>query len=381
VNLTLTERRTVVRALPRAVAAELADRFPHAVEVTPTFDRRRYTLVAKGYVGFVTAGGWTIEFRPKWSWERVRCLFLPPLAPGGEGLGVRGALLDLFARRLAELMLARADAGLLHDYVEAESTNSHIRGRIDLPKQMRSGWRQPGLFDQIVDEFTPDVIWNQIPKAAAVRLLGVPGLSETTRDALSRAVAAFAGVGDTPVSEDERGRLAFDARTEPYRELVGWCDLLDADAVLVSLERAFEGYVTRLFRTAVGEDLRVQESIRLATVHLTPDVTVVCDDTPVSVWDAKWKRPEPTADDLHQVIAYAALLGVTHCGLVYPGRRFRLDTLRTHTSPVAVHLLRLPLTDDRVNRERVVGMVRTLGGSAGVNRPKASAGRGGTADD
>lgn len=365
-NLTLTERRPVVRALPRAAAAALADRFPHVVEVVPTFDRRRYKLTARGYVGFMTVEGLTLELRPKWPWDRVRSLF-SPLPTVGEGLGARGTIVDLFAHRLAALMLARAAAGLLHDYAEMETTDSHVRGRIDLPKQARSGWRQPGLFDQVVDEFTPDVAWNRVPKAAAGRLLGGPGLTADTREALSRAVAAFAGVGDGPVSAAERAGLRFDARTEPYRDLLGWCDLLDADQVLVSLERAFEGYVTRLFTEAVGAgNVRVQHGVELCggtnhprfPVTLTPDLTAVRGGTPVSVWDAKWKRPEPAAADLHQVAAYAALLGVRHCGLVYPGRRFRLDTVRAAASPLAVHLLRLPLTDDPVRARKTVGRLR-----------------------
>jgi hypothetical protein len=69
------------------------------------------------------------------------------------------------------------------------------------------------------------------------------------------------------------------------------------------------------------------------------------------VWDAKWKRPEPTSPDVHQALAYAAVLGVPVCGLVYPGRRWRLTTLRA-VSGVALHLLRVPLTDDPVWWER-----------------------------
>ena len=207
-NLTLTERRAAVRKLPRAVAAELAEKFPHAVEVVPTFDRRRYRLTAKGYVGWVRVQGVTVTFRPKRPWAEVRALFSPsPLRGGGRGVGSsehppspdpspdprsrvgltvggEGSLLDLLAARLSSLMLDRASAGLLCGYVERELTDAPLRGRIDLPRQLRKPTARPTLFDQVADEWTPDVPWNRLAKAAAVRLLAEPGLGPAERDGL-----------------------------------------------------------------------------------------------------------------------------------------------------------------------------------------------------
>ena len=357
-NLTLTERRTVIRPLPRAVAAALAERYSHLVEVRPTFARRRYALTARGYVGFLRVGEHTIEFRPKWPWEVVGCLFTPS---GGTGNAVTGCdpshpvtafpvppagFLDFYAAKLAALMLDRTAAGLHRGYVERTVCEPTVRGRIDLPAHTRTAWKHPGLFDQLVDDLSPDVPANRWPKAAATELARTPGLPAGTREALERAIAAFAEVGDDPVPAADRDAIRSGAPIG-YHELLNWCGLLDADAVLVSLERAFEVYTTRLFRAAVGErNLGVQQPIHLTPVALTPDLVVRRGDTPVSVWDAKWKRAVPTADDLNQVLAYAALLGAADCGLVYPGRRFRLETLRAAGSAVAVHLLRLPLTDD-----------------------------------
>jgi 5-methylcytosine-specific restriction endonuclease McrBC regulatory subunit McrC len=261
-------------------------------------------------------------------------------------------LLDLLAHRLAALMLTRASAGLLRGYVEREVTDTHLRGRIDLPSQLRQPFRQPTLFDQIADEWTPDEPFNRLPKAVAVRLLGEPGMSADVRDALGRAVAAFAGVGDTPVSAAERAGMTWDRRTEPYRELLDWCDLIGSENVLVSLERAFEGYATRLFRDAFGEAVRVQADVAVGELTLTPDLAVFAGSAPASVWDAKWKRPEPTSPDVHQALAYAAVLGVPTCGLVYTGRRWKLDSLRA-PSGVALHLLKVPLTDDPIRWERL----------------------------
>jgi 5-methylcytosine-specific restriction enzyme subunit McrC len=253
-------------------------------------------------------------------------------------------------------MLARASAGLLRGYVEQDISDAHLRGRIDLPRQLRKPFRQPTLFDQIADEWTPDLPFNRVPKATAVRLLAEPGLSGGVRDALTRAVVAFAEVSDSPLSAGERAGMGFDARTEPYRELIRWCDLIGTENVLVSLEQAFEGYVSRAFCEALGERVRVHAAVGLGPVTLTPDLTVLAGTSAASVWDAKWKKPDPTAADVHQALAYAALLGVPTCGLVYPGRRWKLDTL-TAPSGVTLQLLRLPLSDDP---KRWAKVLRTL---------------------
>lgn len=258
-------------------------------------------------------------------------------------------------------MLARASDGLLRGYVERELTDSQLRGRIDLPSQLRKHTRQPTLFDQIADEWTPDIPWNRLPKAVAVRLLAEPRLGADVRDALERAVAAFAEVSDTPASASERAGMTWDARTEPYRELIDWCNLIGTENVLVSLERAFEGYATRAFREALEGDLRAQADVRVGHITLTPDLTVFHGSTPTSVWDAKWKRPEPTSPDVHQALAYAAVLGVPVCGLVYPGRRWRMDALRPDTGVgVELRLVRLPLTHDPVRWKRLCRRIMNL---------------------
>ena len=84
------------------------------------------------------------------------------------------------------------------------------------------------------------------------------------------------------------------------------------------------------------------------------------DGSPVAVWDAKWKtlgRGGPADDDLHQVLAYAAVLGVTACGLIYPGRR---ATSRRWATPsgVTVHAVTLPVTGDPRRFESAVGRLR-----------------------
>ena len=176
-TVVLTERRSAVRRLPRADVDDLARHFRHVVDVTPTFDRGVYRLTARGYVGSFRTANVRWEVRPKLPWESLRWLTGDRSAPGGlvaDDPGSVGGLADLLAGRLADLIRERAEAGLLRDYAECQTREPTVRGRIDLPRQLRDAGT-PSLFHLVADEFTPDVVWNRLPKAAARRLLDHAG--------------------------------------------------------------------------------------------------------------------------------------------------------------------------------------------------------------
>lgn len=327
----LVERRTAVRPLPRADAAAVAADWSHAVELAPTADRGRYRLTARGWAGTFRTPGRVWEVAPKLGWEAAGRLLGEPAVGDGTGWGGDG-LRAALARRLATLMTERAAAGLVRGYAEGRERSPTVRGRIDFPAEARRGPAAVG-FAQVIDEFTAALPWNGWPVHVAGRLLDGP-LPIDARSALSAAVEAF-GV---PPSSDP-GPPSADPRLAPYRPLLGWCRLVEealaGGAVLVNLDRLFEQHVARLAGPAAVSQrpLPLRGTGPLPAVELRPDLTV-CNAAgkPAAVWDAKWKPltaagPHPT--DLHQVLGYAAALGVRSAGLVYPGRRFAAGRYRT----------------------------------------------------
>jgi 5-methylcytosine-specific restriction endonuclease McrBC regulatory subunit McrC len=358
----------------------LARHFCHVVDVAPTFARGVYRLTARGYVGtFRTANvRWLV--RPKLPWDALRWLTgVGPAAGAGEPSAAEwpGRLADLLAVRLADLLRERSGAGLMCDYAEREADGTAVRGRIDLPRQLRDLGRSPGLFRLVSDEFTADVTWNRLPKAAARRLLDQPGLSAEARAALADAAAPLAAVADTTPPATELDRLRYDTRTGPYRPLVEFSRLVlghrgppggpAGSALLVNLEHLFQSHVgDRLARPGAlpaGWSIEPQAVVvlssadpALAPLALRPDLFArEPDGRPVSVWDVKWKPltaagPDPT--DVHQVLGYAAALGVRAAGLVYPGRRSAAREYSAAGSPVVLRVVRLRLAGPPAARER-----------------------------
>ncbi len=99
-------------------------------------------------------------------------------------------------------------------------------------------------------------------------------------------------------------------------------------------------------------------------IPMRPDVLIERHGAPVVVLDAKWKRPSgslPVADDLYQVLAYAAALGVRRAVLVYPGRRDRAWTYTLARSAVRVEVRTLRVIGPR---EALAASLRRLGRAA-----------------
>ena len=196
-----------------------------------------------------------------------------------------------------------------------------------------------------------------MPKAAAAALLRCD-LPADVRDALTQVALALADVTAVTPSSIRWGGFRLDARTAHYRPVLD-----TSRAVLRGLD-AGDTSATRLFNLAAifeaeltarlaGDRVEPQSSIALASDGggrtMRPDFVVRGPGgEPDAVWDAKWKtlgRGGPADDDLHQVLAYAAALGVRECGLIYPGRR---STSRVWATPsgLAVHAVTLPVTGD-----------------------------------
>ena len=368
-TISLTERRSCVRRVPRTDVAELLRAFSHILDVQPTAHRNHFRLTARGVVGWFSTSSVRWVIRSKFPWADLTRLaggMVPEWGADnhGEPADSPEPFVDLLASRLAKLMQERTAAGLLCGYREEESESSSVRGRIDFTR-----WHSTPamLFPLVADEFTSDVLWNRIPFTVAGILLARPDLSPQVRTELAMARDTFIGVADDCSALASFDRLIFDARTEPYRLLIEWCRLIHGstnvggsaiNGVLLNLEHLFQLHIGRVLNSSqisAQFPMTLQPTTGDTALTLCPDFATFHDDgTAKSVWDAKWKSlsttgPDPT--DLQQALAYAAALGVRTAGLIYPGRTF---SLREYVAPsgVRVFAVKLRIIGDCLRAER-----------------------------
>jgi 5-methylcytosine-specific restriction enzyme subunit McrC len=368
----LQEWKSLVCRLSPADVAYLLDVHRTHLTLSPTGKRDQYRLISRGYVGCIQAPDCRLIVQPKVPLGNLFLLLNPksiqlgsPASPGGEQ---QGGVVDFLAIQLARLMQERVKAGLHREYVERTSADQFLRGRLDLQAQMRELATGSNRIHSRFDELTTEIPCNQFPRRIARQLLRSPLLGDLARQELHVAVQSFAQVTMLPGEESETGRLQCLRAPEQYRPLLDLCQTLD-DALrhgeqdsklrfpsfLVAMERVFERYVMEVALAAADPELRVEiqeahylnhAGERKADLQLRPDVVIYQVGKPCAVLDAKWKwRPGIPfiARDVHQAIAYAAILGVEKTLLVYPGRRdcFRRYPLRFGSGTFEIRKLRV----------------------------------------
>ncbi|WP_162265519.1 McrC family protein [Haloprofundus marisrubri] len=233
--------------------------------------------------------------------------------------------------------------GLHRDYVRTRSVREHVRGRIDVQRQLQRPSIVPTDFAVEHDEFTAD---NHLNRAvlAALRVL----LLLVRDDALSsrlqyqaQRLREFVSVERVSLSSVER--LELTRLNDHYEALLGLTRLILARdffedvragerrslALFVNMNSVFEQIVERAFRSVARDigSLRVsgQASIpNIVTgphaVKMRPDVLVAREDgTPVLVADAKWKTGSTSSGDIYQLSSYILALETPGI-LVYPER-------------------------------------------------------------
>lgn len=374
----LTERRMTTCRLARQDVDFLLGVHRAYVELASAGRRGYYRLRPRGHVGTIVCPASRLLIRPKIPVESLFYLLDPtsPVltlpdqvtpSPGVEGL-------DFLACRLAGLLTERAGAGLHRAYQERVERGTFLQGQVDLTAQLR-GWN--GRKDQLhcrFEEFTADVPCNQVPKATAELVLRSPLLGQGVRDALRRALEAFASVTSVAVDRDSFSTFLTDRLTEAYQPLLDLCRILveslrpggqagslACPAFLLDMDRVFERYVTTgIVRAHQGSSRCTvamqplftanRPDVRLPEIQLRPDFMIMDDCRPLLVGDAKWKRlpgsPLVTAD-LYQLITYCTALGVKYGLLVYPGQRDRHWKYCLARAPLTVEIHKLRVTGNR----------------------------------
>jgi 5-methylcytosine-specific restriction enzyme subunit McrC len=340
-------------ALGPAAHALLTTRYPHQLEIVATPQPGVYRVAARQHVGRIgLPGGGLLVIEPK---VGVRHLFhmlataadlarfQPPpaeLAPDPE---IYPFVLATLVRQVEMLL----QAGLYQGYEEREDDLPFVRGRINLPAQLRRHGDLRHRHICVYAERTPDTAENRIIAATLRALPALLAPSETVLIRHARALLRrFAEV--TPLSRGQAllalERLTLHRLNAAYAPVLGLCRLAlhhlslveQAGAhpfasFLVEMPRLFERYLTvRLREHLAPAGLRIVAQRRdyldeAARVGIRPDVLVypATGDAPVLVLDAKYRRLS-TLDssdlnaDLYQISAYMDRYGLQQGVLVYP---------------------------------------------------------------
>lgn len=336
VRLTVSERDTLRRLVPGLT-----------VEPEPG-SADSYKLTCDSTVGIVRVGDLTVELRPKIGVTAVLFLVsyaLDPRAWQAEDAflapdaNLAEALVPLFARTVQRALRP----GLLHGYLRREDTLATVRGRVRMADQFRVHTGLPLPVEVVYDDFTPDILENQLLRTA-VNTLGSLHLRHTaSRAALAQLHLRLNGIRS--IAADPRGAPEphWTRLNERYRPAVSLARLIitsagletragaqDASAFLIDMNLVFERFLRAALREQLRLDIRAFPSgtcghtIRLNAdpdhpIRLKPDLSWREDGRCVFVGDCKYKRATgsiPNAD-AYQMLAYLTALQLGEGLLIY----------------------------------------------------------------
>lgn len=230
--------------------------------------------------------------------------------------------------------------GILQGYRTEEDSLTAVRGRIDLGRQIS---QHPGLPLPIAvtyDDYTVDIVENQLLAGAGRMLLRLPELPTALRAQLRRLEILLLEATPTRPSYDPplvpwtrlnaRYRLAVTLARLILRssalEFEG-AGITAGSGFLVDMNRVFEDVVGKgMQQAARGTDFRVvlQSADHLdhdRRIAIRPDIVIRRGQEVVAVADVKYKRPSLvgiSTGDVYQALAYATRHRLPAATILYP---------------------------------------------------------------
>lgn len=406
-RIDIAEYGSAIETLTQHDLRELLEVGDKSLEIRPTGDASQYRITAGSKVGTIATSRLEVQIRPKIPLENLFVLLEPAVVPidmRAETIGF-GRYEDLtpafaaFFARLLEQTLAR---GMRRDYVPVEDSLVALRGRLDMSRQVRSPVLTPLACR--FDEHSIDTPHNRILKAAALRLVRLPGIGEQNRDALRHLLMWFGEVADSPPPTRavlRRGFTRLDAQYEPAVRLA--CMVIDgaslahefgeitANTFLIDMNRTFEKFLEVRLAAALRGRLQVspQHPVHLDVdrrVRMAPDLVFLRAGSPAYVGDAKYKVVSDVSGvdaDLYQLLAYTTALGLPEGVLVYAeaGDHVPAGEVDVALSDKRLHVRRIDLLGDAASIRTAIDDLATWVLSRAVAVPASEEVDGAPTDD
>ncbi len=317
------------------------------ISITPAVgEGGGYVLKPGSIVGAVEIDGLSVLIRPKIGIPQLlhlACYAIGKVRFRREDFyfSEEHALPDVLAMALAHQARRAFARGLLHGYRVEEEALHTVRGRIRFDEQIRRRFGIPLPVEVRYDDFTDDILMNQLVKTAAYRLVDMRLRSSKARIGMGWIAGMLDGVSLREFPPNDVPNVPFDRLNKHYTNVVELSRLIlrhsafqssrgavRASGFLVDMNVLFQEFVTVALREALGLSERtfgehwispLDEGNRL---HLRPDLVWRDGSSCVFVGDAKYKNitdktvPE---SDIYQMLAYVTALNLQGGMLIYAG--------------------------------------------------------------
>jgi len=176
---------------------------------------------------------------------------------------------DLFGKVLAEGTFRLLRRGLDRGYRESTQEIAGVRGKLEIGAMATSAVRARGRTICTFEEFTPDILHNQILRSTLRSLLGSASLDASVRRDVALAYQKLEGVRTIRVTRQAFRRVQLHRAQRHYKFLLQLCQLIheltlvgeDAGGVEFRDFRRNKKLMWRLFEAFVREFYRVEQNV------------------------------------------------------------------------------------------------------------------------
>lgn len=355
------------------------------------FDRDgNATLQATQHVGIVSLpDGPTIQIRPKAG--RTNLLHLLRYAQGVKSVTIDRETSISAGRTFIEALAALYEAelesviqqGLHRGYRRVEESEKHLRGRLNVQKQIQKQGVTPTQFECSYEELTSDTLPNQSILFATSILARFVSDKSLKRSLLKHRYLLRKRVTLTPIQPAELERVELTRLNEYYTDLLRLTKLVlrsiyvreftagaqSSFALLIDMNQIFERAVERTiseiadrrdgWSTASQMTSRNLVTDGKHTISIWPDILIRDSDQRILlVGDAKWKLGRPPNSDFYQMVSYQ-FAHDTPGVLIYPEQGGTIETQYSVVDKYPLTLVEFPIPTKTEDFDDYVGRVRT----------------------
>jgi 5-methylcytosine-specific restriction enzyme subunit McrC len=376
---------------------------------TPEYQRIKFNH----HVGVIAVGGLTIEVLPKADgvgdeakWQKALIQMLKvahglPLHEAGHAqLALRRtSVLEYFLRLFVEEVQRLVHRGLVKRYRKQAGVTTALKGRLDLPRHIRSSVVHKERFHVVHQVYDTDHVLHAIFRQTLELVEGI------TRDPITMGLAkdvqwAFEHVGVQHITTNSFDRIRLDRKTKTYSDALILAKLILLNyapdvkggqdhilSLLFDMNRLFELVVLWLMKRAAAQrtdiDILGQNSREFwDSQKIRPDILVKQQDELKCIIDTKWKLPKderPADPDLKQMYVYNRQYGSAESVLLYPGNKtgtqridFEEDRDRRRDHGCSVRFIELFDAEGNIELDEVKTLLTTLVGPENDLSAKAS---------
>ncbi|MBN1580241.1 MAG: hypothetical protein JXA89_06030 [Anaerolineae bacterium] len=333
--------------LRREVAQTIRTRLGSFVDIEPAWETPgTFWLTAKQYVGDILVDDVHIRIRSAKApmvnlfWMLTFAYDLPKFRDRTVEYQEQDSLFEFLVTILVQQVERLIRRGLYSSYHTRHDNQPHLRGKLDMTRQLRQNQVHPERFAIRWSDHTRDVLENRLLKHVLLRLASVRyPHQQKLSSRLRKAFAAFDGVAYLAVTLRDFDEVKYTRLNQHYRGSLALARLLwqhlslrnESGTVpfatyLFDLNVLFERFIAAYLRESLsGSALQVKHKYgamldRERTERVEMDVVLLQDVRPVLVLDTKYKtyKGKPARDDLTQVFAYCHTLHVEQGVLLYP---------------------------------------------------------------